>query len=266
MDYEKAYKDLMRDIDIAIEGQNDGETKVVLQNIKERNIESEDERIRTRLIALVEAFGQGEYKDEMLAYLERQKEQKPADQGVKGRRGRIGGTPEHIRKKAENFLSKMKPPYDADDICSAYETGAMESIKLEWSEEDEKHLNWVIEHFRQSGELYHDLIDWLKSLPERFNLQPKQEWSEEDEKIRETLLNYYEECLDNYSCVEWLNGITYSELCDWLKSFRPQPHWKPSEKQMKVLKAAIVYVESSESNFKWSGSVLESLYNDLKSL
>lgn len=39
----------------------------------------EDEKIRTRLIALVEAFGQGKYKDEMLAYLEKQKEQKPAE-------------------------------------------------------------------------------------------------------------------------------------------------------------------------------------------
>ncbi len=60
---------------------------------------------------------------------------KPAEWSAKGRRGRIGSTPEHIRKKAENFLSKMEPPYDADDICSAYETGAMESIKQEWSED-----------------------------------------------------------------------------------------------------------------------------------
>ena len=40
---------------------------------------NEDEGIMTRLIALVEAFGQGKYKDEMLAYLERQKEQKPIE-------------------------------------------------------------------------------------------------------------------------------------------------------------------------------------------
>lgn len=36
--------------------------------------ESEDERIRTNLVALVKAFGQGKYKNEMLAYLEKQKE------------------------------------------------------------------------------------------------------------------------------------------------------------------------------------------------
>ena len=39
--------------------------------------ESEDERIRKRIIALVNAHGQGMYKDEVLAWLEKQGEQKP---------------------------------------------------------------------------------------------------------------------------------------------------------------------------------------------
>ena len=34
--YKQKYEDLLRDIDLAIAGQKEGETKIVLQNIKER--------------------------------------------------------------------------------------------------------------------------------------------------------------------------------------------------------------------------------------
>jgi hypothetical protein len=47
--------------------------------------------------------------------------------------------------------------------------------KSVWSEQDEKHLSWLIEHLNQSGELYRNLIDWLKSLKSRVQPQPKQE-------------------------------------------------------------------------------------------
>lgn len=59
--------------------------------------------------------------------------------------------------------------------------------------------------------------DWLKNLPERFNLQPKQEWSEEDENIIKNLIelvdaepynNFYESSKDT--------------ILKWLKSIRPQ--------------------------------------------
>lgn len=70
-----------------------------------------------------------------------QKEQKPAEHSAKGRRGRMGGIPECVRRKAEAFRNIMEPPYDADDICTAYEAGALESAKpAEWSEEDEKKI------------------------------------------------------------------------------------------------------------------------------
>jgi hypothetical protein len=51
----------------------------------------------------------------------------------------------------------------------------IEHKSAEWSEEDEKHLSWLIEHLNQSGELYRNLIDWLKSLKSRVQPQPKQE-------------------------------------------------------------------------------------------
>lgn len=43
--YKQKYEDLCRDIDLAIAGQKEGETKIVLQNIKERNRGHNDESI-----------------------------------------------------------------------------------------------------------------------------------------------------------------------------------------------------------------------------
>lgn len=53
----------------------------------------------------------------------------------------------------------------------------------EWSDEDKMNLNGCICSLHQYG--YMTYADFLKHLPERFNLQPKKEWSEEDiKKIR----------------------------------------------------------------------------------
>ena len=128
----------------------------------------------------------------------------------------------------------------------------------EWSEEDDKIRRDTIRILETASPVlqrngkyqirFSNNILWLKSLrPQKLdaskleNFDPvdvlnrikkewptawekviwKQEWSEDDEKIRKTLLDYYEKALDNYACVEWLNGITYGELCDFLKALRP---------------------------------------------
>ena len=57
----------------------------------------------------------------------------------------------------------------------------VEQKPAEWSEEDKMNLNGCICSLHQYG--YMTYADFLKHLPERFNLQPKQEWSEEDERM-----------------------------------------------------------------------------------
>ena len=93
-------------------------------------------------------------------------------------------------------------------------------------------------------------LDWLKSLPERFNLQPKLEWSEEDEHRRQQAIN----ALDR-------NG--YYVLVDWLKSLRHQPHWKPSKKQIDALNSIILI---GSFTYVGQGQDLISLKDDLKKL
>jgi len=90
--------------------------------------------------------------------------------------------------------------------------------------------------------------------------QKPAEWSEEDEDIKNAILGFVNpdaggtKYASNAELVKWNN---------WLKSLRPQPHWKPSDEQMKTLQ--YLCEQSSHPNPEVM-PVLESLYNDLKSL
>lgn len=60
-----------------------------------------------------------------------------------------------------------------------------EQKPTEWSEEDEKQIRQIeriVKNARCTQKLQEQIHNWLKSLPERFNLQSKQEWSEEDKE------------------------------------------------------------------------------------
>ena len=47
-----------------------------------------------------------------------------------GRRGRQGGVDVAVTKMAEEYQEGLKPPYDADDIVSAYENGVLKGKEL----------------------------------------------------------------------------------------------------------------------------------------
>lgn len=46
-----------------------------------------------------------------------------------GPRGRQGGIPVGISRKAEDYQRSLRPPYDADDIISAFESGYIKGLK-----------------------------------------------------------------------------------------------------------------------------------------
>lgn len=89
----------------------------------------------------------------------------------------------------------------------------------EWDEFDKgclKRAIWYIENPAPSVVKDTNLVLWLKSLPGRFNLQPKQEWSDEDENMLWNVI----------SIVGESKSIQADEMLDWLKSLRPQPKQK----------------------------------------
>ena len=95
-------------------------------------------------------------------------------------------------------------------------------------------------------------VNWiLKSLKGR--VQPKQEWSDEDETVLNNLI---------YALANDRIGNNRDEYVAWLKSLRPQNHWKPSDEQMGCLSDAIEHYNS----LGYPASKLKELLDDLKKL
>jgi len=81
------------------------------------------------------------------------------------------------------------------------------------------------------------------------------EWSDEDEAFLKV-------------AIAICNRYSRKDIADWLKSLRPQPHWKPSEEQIQALTVAIDEAARCEEPY-WRDSlhdVLLSLHTDLKKL
>lgn len=71
-------------------------------------------------------FENVDFKTTMIMLLEKElKKLKDIGGDPVGRRGRMGAVPEDIRRDAEAFRDTMEAPYDEDDICTAFEMGAM---------------------------------------------------------------------------------------------------------------------------------------------
>ena len=120
--------------------------------------------------------------------------------------------------------------------------------KPAWSEEDEKTLNEIFSvaaraSLRKSTlfGISYDYIkwqNWLKSLKDRVQPQPKQEWSVEDEamwaEISDLLWEGYKQSGSKFSWDDIRNWVNPK-----LKSLRPQKQWKPTKEQMDALAWAL---------------------------
>ena len=73
---------------------------------------------------------------------------------------------------------------------------------------------------------YQQIFDWLDG---RHIEQKPAEWSEEDENKRQRIIKVIE-AADSDWVLQKAYG-PYGDLINWLKSLRPQPHWKPTEEQ-----------------------------------
>jgi len=95
------------------------------------------------------------------------------------------------------------------------------------------------------------IADKLKSLKP----QPKQEWSEYDEKMLNELITIMEGG-------KVVSGTLLSEYAYWLKSLKPQSHWKPTKEQLSVLYWVITNIQLEEEDEE----TLQALYKLLKKL
>lgn len=237
--------------------------------------ESEDEKIRKELLKEIEFItprdgetdGEGlilpSYHariDRYKSYLEKQKEQKP----IFKKGDKVIWDDEEFNildvNETEYNVGGYRVPFSRQN-----ELHPIWQKTAEWSEEDERTLESFLGWLQGSmGEKTYS--SWLKSLPERFSPQPKQEWGEEDETKKERLISIVKRALHGNK-YPLLNDNGATELIIWLKSLRPQPHWKPTEEQMEALSEVIgdERMEDTAACEK-KAEILESLYNDLKKL
>ena len=138
-------------------------------------------------------------------------------------------------------------PYPTKDIT-------FDEKPTEWSEEDNEKIgrlrSIVNEYACRKGALdvngdycegdYEKLDNWLKDLPNRFALQPKQEWSEEDEETLACAISVFEDFAEckNIS----VPPASAKRYLKRLKSLRPQPKQKWSQEDNDFADDAIACV------------------------
>ena len=139
----------------------------------------------------------------------------------------------------------------------------------EWSEEDEHRRTDAIYflettkiHYADTSEI-EKTIGWLKSLPERINLQPKQEWSEEDEIERDSIIEYINS--GNIYATSKVNMIS------WLKFLHPQPKAEWSEEDEHRREGVVEWLRDHQKTIDRNSNnqayeSIESLISWLKSL
>lgn len=209
--------------------------------------ESEDERIRK---AIFKALSKKDARDALLAngiqvsdalaWVEKQGEQKPVEQDTE-----VHDLWVYIREWNDKF---GRLPKDEDELAACIDYVMKRQKLAEWSEEDERMLGKCIDAASgyYSPEDKQSIKDWLKSLKDRVQPQPKQEWSE-GIKSR----------LDEIS--DFLQYKGREDDAEFIKFIKPN-HWKPSEEQMQSL----LYALGMGGIF--NHEALTQLYNDLKKL
>lgn len=201
-------------------------------------------------VSFVHDFEWNNFCAELLSYFN--EKQKPADcieDSVKFEEGFKAGRESGLRDGQKYVLNNL----DSYGLCKP----------AEWSEEDKRKLENGIKILKRWEE-YFDLehapySSLLKSLPERFNLQPKQEWDEFDEDCLKRAIWYVENpapsVVKDTNLVLWLKSLP-------MKCPKSSDDWKPSDEQLRPLEYAIDYFKKKKNDTTY----LESLYNDLKKL
>lgn len=284
--YDEALKVIKGNLDALNEFTGTGAEAVNIQAIKNcfykafpelKEKESEDERIRKAIIRSIEedssVYEQEVSKEQMLAYLEKQKEQKPnLSKSVGLEQKPAEWSEKHIADIFEKVgLAKIVREQGNDALTNAVPSAMIELSKTksaEWSEEDNKIIYdaylWLCEYAgsltqknQEKSSMLYKTANRLKSLCP----QPKVEWNKEDEYK----LNFLTKMLDGLDQREF-DTKYMKELSSWLKSLKPQPKNEWSEEDSRILYNVIAYIGYAagqrgvkDDKFKEANSWLKSL-------
>ena len=205
--------------------------------------ESEDERILEWIIGIVNSCKELSFDDKvkLTKYLEKQKEQKPAEWSER-----------YIADVFEKVgLAKIVREQGNDALTNAVQSAMLELSKVgnaEWSEEDEEMILDIVAqlkaaisltyaHDEQGKAVMEQRISWLKSL----RPQPKQELSDKDKEMFDRCIANAKNHIpipDKNGHLDEIEERVDEELVNWLKERFLNVHWKPSEEQMEALARA----------------------------
>lgn len=249
MDYEKAYKEALE------RAKKLTSDMTTLQKIREFIFpelkESEDERIGDIIYRIIRdkkevkriLEGNGVSVDNALAYLEKQKEQRYKNESVLRITGLSGG--EYLLYNyiysfcAGEGISMSNTKGDLRGYVELYYPELKETIIKEQKSAERIEDSVKFEEGFKAGAriMLHLIIDYFEStkIPMKINTHDK--------------------------------VVDFKEIAEWLKSLRPQSHWKPSKEQMEALNEAVGDYNAEETaSCEKTADILESLYNDLEKL
>ena len=238
MDYKKEYEEMVQRARELHKGGN-ALTKQQMEIVCPELAESEDEKIRKKLIKTIGYFrSRGidqQLCEEFIAYLEKQKEQKPAVYTPKFKVGdkviSTGNTHLTYDILEVGLINELGKPDYRVEIFKDEQSDTPPNIKLIECQKMDK---------------------WGKLIE-----QKPVEWGEKDRKMLEVISYKISQRQGN----DERSLFTPDEaefMCEIEDKLKSRPQWKPSEEQMKALICAI-----EECGYN---SGLESLYNDLKKL
>jgi hypothetical protein len=152
-----------------------GATKEDAEHFFPELTESEDEKVRKWILEKMQGYASSgipcsdeiKMADKAIDYLEKQKEQKPVE-----KHDLVAQLKEHLANTPKGQLEAEWKELEKWNHVSPTVEEYLRNIKLaEWSKNDEAFLKVAIAVCNRYS--HKDIADWLKFLPERFNLKPK---------------------------------------------------------------------------------------------
>lgn len=266
----KAYDEALEDMRVIYPNLK-GDAKLAVEHAFPQLRESEDERIRKILIDAFEKKNNSFIdelvdcrltKADILAWFEKQKEQKPTSFNEPYNPDEY----EVVMEGNATSLKRKEQKQDVHQINMTIHLGpnipSCPNPVIAEVKELESNDKYIKRNSKELGSLltqYYDEGFWKGRKAERESQKPA-EWSEEDETRRTNVIIL----LQTPILRKVYQQSEIDKAVEWLRNLRPQPHWKPSEEQIRALRRTLLL-----ANFgleKDRRDTMSSLYNDLLKL
>lgn len=273
--FDSVYEDLFRAKDSELKGWEYTIPEGMEATIKDgkvivREKESEDERIRKAMMRgfnsmlANQAIGTfaGEPIKNILSYLEKQKEPNYTKRNALFDKCVENCNPEVMKRVSDEIDAELQKEQKPAEWSDNFEENIRNLLddKLTWHSEDGSMSSTILIDDKTLKDIVRGI--WFYVGKEALKYPSKElnvtEWSEEDEEMRDKITNH----LCSFIYPNSLYGEDAKECIIWLKSLRPQPHWKPSKQEMDAFETAL----KGEFQNGYPASTLCELFEELKKL